>query len=748
MADFEKQINILLVFAKKIKQCDLSKPGKIKLVKWQGHDLLGFNTIQTGQLFSGDTVLLFNLTHSHLLFKLDAHQVVKLAEDIPTIWVTAPTQEKESLGFTVNGKFKLDMGRSQLAKNSGDNWKLAEEIGREWGEQLQQLFTQTEQQWARFCQETNLVKNNSPYDFWESFWRLLSQPELTDCNNETRSEVKKLLGEIIWGDGYGMNHLISHCAALPSYLWGDYQVLTRLDEVQYQATGALSKDEPTFLAVATWPKFRKGVPPKMIVSHEVGQVLSQVQPKQLIMINLRWVLNEEIDRTGNVDVITAQRLGALITPEFMNRLKDKYGSDYEGLWKDGSILPKTQFKAQDGKYHSVEKLVIALDDDSNSDEPLRAAFAPDEYVLAKEYQLEALKFFKVCRRVLSADVETMAKWVFDITHNDKIKQKAVLDYFLSTHEQAMKLAKKLIENQPRFNLSWLHDLNNLAFYDQYGYHDQKRIESLLNSESPKTSPKLISDPKQKLAEIYEWWQFNKNQFIKKYEHETYRDPFDDSNESWLTLFLLGSFHTIGWTNPQKNRNFLSTCYDKGWFNTFANDKAPAEDWIHILDDYLDEQLDREVTYLNWMRQFVGIYQISRGLSTYKTAFLESDKMLPDFSLDKITRLKDSWVFSGTDIVGPSMEKTIGIGACFIMRELVRLGILKSFHGYRHCYVPTKPVRDFFMDMGCEIDDKANVRHSIKIYNFVEEHLGKDKATFDNDFDLAIIYYLDRQRGYW
>jgi len=122
-----------------------------------------------------------------------------------------------------------------------------------------------------------------------------------------------------------------------------------------------------------------------------------------------------------------------------------------------------------------------------------------------------------------------------------------------------------------------------------------------------------------------------------------------------------------------------------------------------------------------------------------------------FSLNQITNLKNSWIFSGTDIVGPSIQKTVGIGACFIMRELVRKGILQSPHCYRHCYVPTNEIREFFKkELGYEIGDNADVKHSVIIYNFIAQHLGEDKATFDNDFDLAIHYYKQHheQRGYW
>ena len=93
---------------------------------------------------------------------------------------------------------------------------------------------------------------------------------------------------------------------------------------------------------------------------------------------------------------------------------------------------------------------------------------------------------------------------------------------------------------------------------------------------------------------------------------------------------------------------------------------------------------------------------------------------------------------------PAANRTIGIGACFVVRELVRMRILTKEHIYPHCFVPIKRVRDFFVEeLGCkEILTEPKLTASKVIHDFLVKHMGKEKATFNLAFDLPFLTLAD------
>lgn len=106
-------------------------------------------------------------------------------------------------------------------------------------------------------------------------------------------------------------------------------------------------------------------------------------------------------------------------------------------------------------------------------------------------------------------------------------------------------------------------------------------------------------------------------------------------------------------------------------------------------------------------------------------------------MDMLTNPRANRAFQGGGEDAPSVRRTLGLGANFALRELVRNGILKSpaHFVYEHCYVPTGQVRAVLLGLGCPLNDSSTPDNSQQIYTFLIEHLGKDKATFDLSFDL-------------
>lgn len=261
----------------------------------------------------------------------------------------------------------------------------------------------------------------------------------------------------------------------------------------------------------------------------------------------------------------------------------------------------------------------------------------------------------------------------------------------------------------------------------------------------------VPDPQRALEEIWIWWSKEGERFVHRFNERTYPQgkplPLDQyfsgqdtlQRQNWLSLMMLAALQTMGRTNPDQHRNFLRQCAQRGWMDVFADPGLPADRWIGVLEDYLGTQT-YDIRFYHWMRQFVSIYQIARWLPEYAGSFLAIDKYKKRFDLDQVTRPAMNPDFSGGGLSAPPLTRTLGIGACFVVRELVRTDVLQSEFTFDHAYVAVGRVRDVLARLGMTSlqGESASYRHSRQIHNFLLDHLGPDKAHFNRCFDLPFL----------
>ena len=117
---FRDVVHFIPVFARRIRRCDWIRDGQTEFWEWNDRPLTQSKRVCVGEFQpSSDgqrarqTAMVFRASQGDLLVGLDAHGVVKLEESIPTVWVTVPipTTKCLDLGFIVNGRFDLDVGR-------------------------------------------------------------------------------------------------------------------------------------------------------------------------------------------------------------------------------------------------------------------------------------------------------------------------------------------------------------------------------------------------------------------------------------------------------------------------------------------------------------------------------------------------------------------------------------------------------------------------------------------------------------
>jgi hypothetical protein len=262
------------------------------------------------------------------------------------------------------------------------------------------------------------------------------------------------------------------------------------------------------------------------------------------------------------------------------------------------------------------------------------------------------------------------------------------------------------------------------------------------------------NPREVLEDLFTWWQAHGASWTAQYEERLYptghpptlRDRFSPRDlgdrRQWITLLLLGALHTMGRTQPEQHRDFLRRCERKGWLDVFADADHDARRWMQVLEEYLEDPSGK-LDYYQWMNQFVRIFQISRWLSEYVESFLNVDRITQPFALDQITAPRESAFFSGGGPDAPALTRALGIGACFVMRELIRFGRLRQPLAHRYCYVPSLRVCTLLEQMGCaNLHVLALPDRSSGIHRFVAEHLGPERATFDRSFDLPLLALAD------
>ncbi len=781
--DFLRLAHVLVVFARHIR-CIILNQGDGEVI-WQPEAITDISGCFTGSFatldHSGDTSpvrpqrgLLLDTVHGCVLFGIAARTFDAFATDVPTIWVTAPTREQLSLGFLINGPFALDVGRAQLARDFEQNCAISSRLGIALASILCDVFhaTESSQSWRTLCSQLRLARDATVYDFWDSLFGLLGNALAERATRDGPADA--LVREVFWADrDRAAAKLYQTCASLPTRLRGEYKQLVSIPEARYALKGILAEDDVLFSTVTGWDSFRQHAPPGTVISFAqsllplqqlAGQMVQHIRP-----LSMAQVLNWEF-RLGNyADSATAERLGDVVSKRMMDLVADR--AEARDLRE---LLDSIEFKGRDNRYHPAKQLLLGhvgeLDrDDRREDERFRAQFAPDARVLSEEYHGTGLVFFDVCREKLDADSRLMAEWI--VQAKGSTKRKAALEYL--AHGQ---LAATIVVEVQRRGMkdTWLEHLASSDAFHALTEETKARLLDLVPTDlrpiidwdslrQDATPTHLPFDAEDVLLKIHAWWHGDADQPQKRFNGLTYREEYErrtypnggpthladttaaasESRKEWTTLMLLGLLHTMGRAGAGQHRQFLQNCEDDGWLDMFAASEPDSERWMAFVSSYLERQVD-EAEYFHWMRQFVGIFQMSRYLDDYIELFLAIDRVNRTFQLTEITRPLASSLFQGGGIGAPPLCRVLGLGACFIVRELVRLGLLKSHFAFRHCFVPTKRVRDVFKLLGCEGLDLKVERWNISthIYDFVIQQIGPERATFSDAFDIPFQFIAE------
>lgn len=779
--EFRNCVPLLGAFSKWIKRFTL--PNNETWV-WDKQSIQGVSNAYYGSSKNGEVSLEGLLLGEHeecCFLQLSPSGVKSLSSDSPTFWVTAPTRMKLDVGFAVNAPFHLDVGRSQLDLRGGGkikNQEIAKRLGDQLGKALIELYNLSEEE---LRDHLYLTADTTPLVFWTSVWNVLG---VQFAQKNWEDEGIRLLYQMLWGENGGMTQLFQDCDTLPTGLPNIFEAfngLTRPEKIHWYVKGILDKNSSVLQKVLKWPWCNK-IEKSQLVSSEVAKTLEKLTGKQIESLELVTLLKWELRNTEyKLNPERSVLIGNLIRQDFLKELDEPEKSQII------EELIKVKFQAKDQKWYLASQLLVA---ENNSDESLIVKFAPLSAILDESYESIALDLFHLCRQDKTIDVSELVKW---IRQTEGEKRDNALRYLISG-ERRDKIIECLKSQIPdwiaeiehptrqeqltdrgfkKYQLqNLLHQLGLLQEqYSQYSQQEdvEENTSQITSSNSngkqpPKSPPKT---PEQLLRQIFDWWQDKRDNLIKEYERSIY--PNNDwkltktnhnlqrssTTKAWLALLLLGTCHTMGRTNPEQHRDFLNHCERWGWFTAMGNRKIKASDWLDLLDDYFSSiERGERLEYYQWVKHYPAVYAFARWWEIYRDSLLFTNQDSRNYDIDIIFSPRKNNRFlqgSGQGNDAPPLGKILGIGQTFVVRELLRAGILTNSAMHPYAYVPVRRVRGILQAIGCQgirqggedRNEDRNIANSNRIYDFLVKHLGEEDATFFGDYDLPFLM-LDKE----
>jgi hypothetical protein len=755
---FAASVPLLLCFSRRIKDVSIELPSGISRYWWSEKSLSDVTRVTVGhsQMTSDDRqsssqrFLVFrDQENGALVLGLDSHGVAKLETSFSTFWVTAPTRTHVGQGFAVNADFNIDVGRTQLA-DSEANCDVAHSLGRAVGPSLVELYGCSLSRWEDLRSDLGLSPNVRNVDFWRSFWSVIAEYRFGDDPR---------LRSLLWARDSGLGLLSSECDVLPTQLCGPFSGETQIGKLKGVVKGILDSDDDAFLRVAALDVLRNRYEPGSILSNQRAAGILQwcfAEERGLLEnITLLGLLQQLVGQDRRVDPRGVPTLSSLVTPDRLRAWRAERGESRAEALEIDEFLGTLQFQTIAETWSTANGLLC---DSGQDDESMRAAFAPDGCVLDASYGHEAIDFFRACRGDMRAPTTMLADWVLAVETDSRT---AALRYLLDG-ELGRDVAVQL---RPRVMSTWLDDLTlqDLALRG-FSDHEQTILLILLGANqddmrehlggsisiSPIVELREI-DTGKALAAISEWWRQEGEAQTHAYELRLYPGGvfplrgFEDeeaNREGWLSLFLLACAQTLGRTTMEQGRNFLELSRNHGWLDRMTQADRIPEVLTGCWTEFVGGQVDR-IAYYRWILQLVGLSVVATWLDEYTDAWLAVRHVTREFDLEQISNPRSSEFFAGGGPDAPPLSPILGIGQCFLMRELMRNGIVASTFATRWCYPPVARLRRLVQALGGPVRSNERERtwqFSVDIYDFLSDHL--PDPTFSGAFDIPLLIVAD------
>jgi hypothetical protein len=671
-----------------------------------------------------------------LLLRIGAAGPRAFASDLRRLWNLAPLEEELHSGWMLNGPFAVDPGRTGLAGSITGRQERFRQLGRTLGRRLVELHDLASADWPSFAKSLDLDASGpiAGTIFWSQLFDVLA----LDFDDD--------LARYLHADGHGYGHLAGKHRVVPTRLPIPFDSLIRASEADHFTDGALSN--PAMLSrVQEWPMMTEIK--NRIVSAEVAGQLRKLGFVNARPLRFSSLLRRQIGEEKRIEPDLAETLGHSITPQLIREAP----LDNE-LHDILDIARQALFLAQDGAWRGAQ---LPYMDAAGGDEEHRlCAFAPTKHMLDVRYIDSALEFFRVARERSGFGPQShdLASWAVEISPEDHNRQAAALRYLIEGR-QGREMAEVLRNDRPTW-LPWpasrlrssrlLFDWTEKEKDDLlYALEGRGAFQPLPAPAPPSPEPKAV------LAAIHSWWSCDGSSLRDSYLRRAYPEFFLPSQlrqsadrTAWFTMFALACFQSFGRAQDAQHRAFIEQASREGWWHEIAASRPPGDvqSWLDRLQRWsAAEQFDQD--FLPWRRAFVDLYTIARWLDEYIELFRKLPRIAEDrglISLNDVLRPSYSPVIMPLGLDAAPLIRSIGIGANWMIRELVRFKVYETGDEgliAPYCWAPSQRVRILLNGLGADVGEYADKDVSRAIHDFVTTHIGSDRARFDGDFDLPL-----------
>ncbi len=673
--------------------------------------------------------------------------------DVPFLWNVTPTSEEWACGYVVNGPFKLDPGRTHVSLDDDTTRQAVDGLGRELGRGLIELHDALIG--AAEAAHCPTWFGGDGQSFASSLWEVLASG--ADSPDKLRREFVLRLH----GSGRGASAWMAARSVVPTNLPAPFPPLLPplSSRMSWEVTTG-GFDDPnlcTALAEIGDEDFRSIVGSRRIVSTKTDRLLARL--RELPRGDVRPSVSP-----SDLLAELAQKWDYLLTPARLHALRplsraaawDLVSNDPCGApWRSrlralstaGSFQPLQQLLM-----HDASSLQDEADGD-DEDEVLRSRFAPSNRVLDPAYIgcPEDWIVFRGLRAQDPVDAAEIANWYGDLEED---LRRAALRYLLDGELRDTVLSRLIpLDARP----SWLGDFDGVRRVLEGVCGEDWRRRRLLVAlfpnrfPVPEWAPVQLVDSATFFDRLSEWWDdaTERSEVIDDYEGRAWpewlrRDgDISDglqagSEDHWLALLVLGACQSLGRTRDRQHRGFLERAYWEGWWDVFR-DPDDAGAWMRMLREWQDGAVAK-LDYALWMSLFPTIYQLSRYRNVY-VRLLKSVGQRRD-NLYYVRRLLAPRVDQALDGAGTHFDAPpapLNMGLHWVLRELVRLGVVEGAHLYPDCWMPSQIVFRILEPFGLRrpADGISNPEKARTIFDFLASELGTATPNLHRAFDIPI-----------
>jgi hypothetical protein len=633
------------------------------------------------------------------------------------------------------------------------------------GERLIALFDAGQRDWPALAGALGLARADDAarVAFWASVFDLFAL-DLGDPRSAA-----------LHGRDRGLGRLLRERPAMPIGLDGSLSRLAAASDRLARVHGLLA-ELPIFDGVAHWPSLARCE--RLPVSERVGRVLEGMELDAPAAVGLAGLVRAEAGGQVPVQSEHASRLGRTLN----DALRQDYRHALVEIYEVEQAAAELRFRAADGSARAPRELLLSGDvaaaRGAEFQEQARlAGFAPSHAMLHSEYAAEdALRLFLFARARSGFGFQPAELGTWAMSAADDSARSAVLVY-LVRGDQRDALSSLLRRHRP----AWLPPTFDDMPRGLLSGLDEREVSMLRVSLGERFPPSVGSDgeleslvgevaqgdAKEELEAIHEWWGLNRDRELQTFEggeRGLYPQFFDsgalrgtsgadEQRVAWFTLFAIAAFHTLGRTRDSQHLGFLQAAENGGWWRELALSRPPdePEPWIARLNEWSEPRLASEA-FRPWRNLIADLYGVARWLEEYREVFLAMPHLAArDGKLSFSGLLKPSSYapLARLGVDAGSLDRALGIGGPFVVRELTRFGVLfPASHMAPYCWVPTRRVREMLCRLGWDGDLTAGFAdQSPSIYNFVRQAVGDERADFHGDFCLPLqIWTLKRGTG--